>query len=440
MKPVESAPKRALSLLDAIALIVGIVIGSGIFETPALVAANVDSSISLFMAWIGGGVVSVAGALCYAELATSFPNVGGAYYFLKRSLGSSVAFLFAWSRMTVIQTGSIALLAFIFGDYLSQVASFGTYSSPIYAAVAIVILSGLNILGLQEGKWTQNLLTAAKILGLGLIIVVGFASPLASASPAPSAQNVWGLAMLFVLLSYGGWNEAAYISAEIQNPRRNMVRSLLYSIGIIAVFYILINGAYLRGLGIAGMAKADAVAASLMTRSLGSTGSTFVSLLIAVSALGSLNATIFTGARTNFALGQDFKLFRGLAQWQQDASTPQIGFLVQGAIALVLVGFATLTPRSEFKSIVEYTAPVFWLFFLLVGISLFVLRRQLPDVDHPFRVPLYPIVPLFFCFACGYLLYASLAYTGVHAIVGLIVMALGIPVLIWSQRTVSKSV
>lgn len=440
METVESAPKRAISLTDAIALIVGIVIGSGIFETPALVAANVDSSVSLFVAWIVGGVVSVAGALCYAELATSFPNVGGAYYFLKRSFGSSVAFLFAWARMTVIQTGSIALLAFVFGDYLSQVASFGTYSSPIYAAIAIAVLTGLNILGLREGKWTQNLLTIAKILGLALVIVVGFTSPASPASPAPSAQNVWGLAMLFVLLSYGGWNEAAYISAEIQNPHRNIVRSLLYSIGIITALYVLINGAYLRGLSLAGMAKADAVAASLMDRSLGTTGSIFVSLLIAISALGSLNATIFTGARTNFALGQDFKLFRRLAQWQQDKSTPQIGFLVQGAIALILIAFATLTPRSEFKSIVEYTAPVFWLFFLLVGISLFVLRQRSPDVDHPFRVPLYPIVPLFFCFVCGYLLYASLAYTGIHAIVGLIVMALGVPVLMWNQRSVERSV
>ncbi|BBD61015.1 amino acid permease-associated region [Nostoc sp. HK-01] len=169
----EAAPKPSLTLSDAVALIVGIVIGAGIFETPALVATQAGSSFAVLLFWFIGGVVSLVGALCYAELATTYPDVGGVYYYLKRAFGREVAFLFAWARMTVIQTGSIALLAFVFGDYASQIWQLGNFSTSIYAAIAIALLTALNIIGLQQGKWTQNLLTAAKVLGLLLVVLIG---------------------------------------------------------------------------------------------------------------------------------------------------------------------------------------------------------------------------------------------------------------------------
>ncbi|MCU0550445.1 MAG: amino acid permease, partial [Leptolyngbya sp. Prado105] len=221
---VESAsPKAALNLFDAIALIVGVVIGAGIFETPALVAANTGTNFTVLFAWIAGGVVSLIGALCYAELATNYPHVGGNYYYLQRAYGDSIAFLFAWARMTVVQTGSIALLAFVFGDYMSEIFSLGNFSASIYAAGAIVLFTLINIAGLRLGKGVQNALSAAKVIGLVLVVITGLVtSP--SAAPVvtePKSSLSWGLAMILVLLSYGGWNEAAYISAEIQNPRRN---------------------------------------------------------------------------------------------------------------------------------------------------------------------------------------------------------------------------
>lgn len=168
-----AAPKPSLTLLDAVALIVGIVIGAGIFETPALVANQAGSDIAVLLFWLIGGVVSLVGALCYAELATVYPDVGGTYYYLKRAFGQGVAFLFAWARMSVIQTGSIALLAFVFGDYVSQIWRLGTFSSSIYAAITIALLTALNIIDLQQGKWTQNLLSAAKVLGLLLVVILG---------------------------------------------------------------------------------------------------------------------------------------------------------------------------------------------------------------------------------------------------------------------------
>ncbi len=428
-----ATPKPSLTLSDAVALIVGIVIGAGIFETPALVASQAGSDLAVMIFWLIGGVVSLVGALCYAELATVYPDVGGAYYYLKRAFGQRVAFLFAWARMTVIQTGSIALLAFVFGDYVSQIWRLGTFSSSIYAAIAIALLTALNIVGLQQGKWTQNLLSAAKVLGLLLVVILGLTAIPNSAPPVePASSGTWGLAMVFVLLSYGGWNEAAYISAEIQNGRRNILRSLMWSIGIITAIYLLINLAYLRGLGLANMSQSEAVAADLMRSIWGAPGALFISVLIAIATLGATNATIFTGARTNYALGQDFALFGFMGRWQQRPSSPTYALFLQAAIALALVFLGTLT-RKGFETMVDYTAPIFWFFFLLSGISLMVLRIREPHIVRPFRVPFYPFTPLLFCAVCGYLLYSSLAYTGVGAIAGVLVVAAGIPVLFWNN-------
>lgn len=420
-------PKPTLRLVDAIALIVGLVIGAGIFETPALVAANTGTTWGVIRVWLMGGVVSLLGALCYAELATTYPHVGGSYYYLKRAFGQPIAVLFAWARMTVIQTGSIALLAFVFGDYATQLFPLGGSSPALYAAGAIALLTALNIIGLRQSKRFQNWFAIALILGLLLVILVGlsFSSP-PSPPPPTSPSSSWGLALVFVLLSYGGWNEAAYISAEMHNPRQNIVRSLLWSIGIITGLYLLINLAYLRGLGIAGMADSPAVAADLLRRVLGESGAAFVSVLVVIATLGSINATIFTGARSNFALGQDVSPFRWLGRWQPQPSSPTTAYLLQGAIALTLVGLGTLT-RKGFETMVDYTAPIFWFFFLLSTLSLIILRTREPSHARPFRVPFYPITPILFCAICGYLLYSSLVYTGIGAIAGVIVVLLGLP-------------
>jgi basic amino acid/polyamine antiporter, APA family len=432
-----AAPRPSLRLVDAIALIVGLVIGAGIFETPALVAANAQSQRAVLQAWALGGAISVIGALCYAELATTYPYVGGSYDYLKRAFGQPIATLFAWARLSVVQTGSIALLAFVFGDYASQLWRLGTFSPSIYAALAISILTALNLLGLKHSKRLQNWLTITTILGLLAVIIVGLtlSSPTTTAPvAAATASRSWGSAMVFVLLSYGGWNEAAYISAEIENYQRNIVRSLLWGLGIITALYLLINLAYLKGLGLAGTAQSQAVAADLLRRAFGEPGAVLISILVVVCTIDSIDATIFTGARTNFALGQDVAVFRWLGVWQDRPNTPATAYLLQGAISLALVGLGTIT-RDGFKTMVDYTAPIFWFFFLLSSISLLVLRVRDPDSPkerlrqrlRPFRVPLYPILPILFCLACGYLLYSSSIYTGTGAIFGVAVALLGVP-------------
>ncbi len=428
----QTKPQPTLTVIEAVAVIVGIVVGVGIFKTPTLVATNVSSGISFLLIWLLGGLISLLGALCYGELATAYPHPGGEYHYLTRSFGREIALLFAWARLTVMQTGSIALLAFVFGDYCAQVVPLGERANSIYAAGAVIILTGINALGIQPSKWLQNWLTAVKLVGLLFIVWTGLAltssSPTAGSAP-PNPEGSYGSALIFVLLTYGGWSEAAYLSAEIQDVQRNMVRVLVSSIGAIVLVLLLVNWAYLQGLGLRAIANSEAVAADLMRQTLGEMGVQFISLLVAVSALGAMQGTILTGARTNYALGQDWKLFSWLGYWSRRTQTPLNALLLQGGITLALIGLGTLT-RSGFATMVEYTAPVFWFFLLLTTLSLFVLRTVEPEKVHSFCVPLYPLTPLLFCATCVYMLQASLTYTGIGALVGVVVLLTGVPLLL----------
>jgi amino acid transporter len=414
-------------------MVVGIVIGSGIFRLPSFVAGNVDSSALFLLLWVAGGVISFVGALVYSELASSFPSAGGDYHFLMRAYGRPVAFLFAWARMTVMQTGSIALVAFVFGDFASQLLTLGAYSSSIYAASAIVVLTALNIVGTWQGKWAQNLLTILIVIGLLTVIAMAFGSPALPGTPTGGTVSVGG-AMILVLLTYGGWNEAAYLSGEIRDVRRNMVRALLMGLGIVTVLYVAVNYAYLRVLGLEGIRSSEAVGADLMRATLGDWGAFVLSLLVSSAALSTLNATIFTGARTNYALGRDFSLFAYLGRWKPRGETPGNALLVQGVIALALIVLGTGVARGGIQTMVDYTAPVFWFFFLLTGVALFVLRRHTPDAPEPFRVPLYPLTPLFFCATCAYMLYSSVTFTGPGAALGAAIVAAGLPVLLIAAK------
>ena len=415
-------PARVLGLREAVMLIVGIVIGAGIFKAPSLVAGMTGSAPWMFGAWVLGGVISLIGALCYAELTTAFPNAGGDYHFLRRVYGRAVSFLFGWARFSVITTGSIALLAFVFGDYLQQAIPLGLppgWGPAAYAMAAILVLWAVNARGIKAGTSTQNWLTALEVGGLLLVVVAALwlaagQGPASAATPAAGAPAAapglagFGMAMVFVLLTYGGWNEAAYISAEVKDGRRNMVRALVISILVITVLYLLVTWAYWNGLGLQGMAKSEALAADLLGKAFGATGKTVITVMVAVAALTSMNATIIVGARTNYAVGRDWPVLNKLAYWDSERGSPSNAMHLQNVAALLLVMLGAWT-GSGFRSMVEFTAPVFWLFFLLTGLALFVLRGREPEAERPFRVPLYPVLPAIFCATCGYMLWSSLS-------------------------------
>lgn len=436
-------PKPALSVFDAIVVIIGIVVGAGIFRTPSIVAANTGSWELFLSAWVLGGVVSLIGAMCYAELSTTFPNTGGDYHFLHRAFGRRFSFLFAWARMAIIQTGSIALLAFIVGDYMSELYSVGPYSSPLYASIVVISLTIINIIGIHLGTGVQKTLVGLQFLGLLILLVVGFFfAPSGTVAPVPrilddpSFSPALGGSMIMVLLTFGGWNEAGYISAEMRGGPRKMATVMIGSILVITAIYLLINLAFLNVLGIDGIAASDAVGVDVMRATVGETGVFFIGVLVMLAALTSTNATIFTGARTNQALGRDFRFFLFMAKWNPKSSTPVNALIVQCAVATGLIVIGSFA-RSGFQSMVDFTAPIFWFFILCTGLSLFVLRRKEPHIHRPFKVPLYPVLPILFCLTSGYLLYSSLLFAGTGALLGVGVMLLGTVFFFFIPRSAS---
>lgn len=447
----HQTPGRLLSQTGAIAIIVGIVIGAGIFKTPSMVA-GITGDIGWMMAvWVAGSIISLAGALCYAELATMYPHAGGDYHFLNKAYGKNISFLYGWAKATVINTGSIALLAFVFGDYMTKVLPLGAYSTVIWAITIIIVLTVVNLIGIHLSSGIQSVLTLFEVAGLVVIIAVGFGfigSPLPSVEHAPAFSNtpsigLLGLALVFVLLTFGGWNESAYISAEVKGGSKSIVSVIVLSIILITVIYLLVNWALIAGLGMEKLASSKAAPADLLAMAFGPLGEKLLGLFVAVAALTSINATMIVGARTNYAIGDDWDGLRFMGRWESKRGSPTLALLVQSAICLALVGFGAFQ-ADGFDAMVEFTAPVFWLFLFLIGIAVFILRAKDRGVKRDFSIPLYPITPLLFCASCAYLSYSSFAYAHSKGAVyiSIYVMLLGIVALIFlrakSARQLSK--
>ena len=435
-------PQPVLSVADGVFLVAGMVIGVGIFKAPGMVAGSSSSAAEFFFAWALGGVASLCGALVYAELASRHPETGGEYAFLRRGLGEGAAFVFAWSRMTVIQTGAIAAVAFVLGDYASQIAPLGPASSAIWAAIAVALLTLLNVAGTLQSKTLQKVMEMLLIFALIAISIGGIVKG-AGPKPAAAASGGGGFAlmMIFVLYTYGGWNEGAYLAGEIRDARRNMAKVLVLGIAIVTALYLLVNLGYYSALGLAGMKESKAIAADAMRLLAGERAATLLALIVCVSAATTINAAIFTGARTTYALGQDFPAFRRLGKWRDAGSTPANALLLQGAISLVLVWAGSFT-QDGFEAMVAYSLPVFWTFFLLTGLTLLVFRRR--EAQEPaFRTPLFPLVPAAFYATCAFMLWASIDYLrnpvfgpkfGGLVLAGLLVMALGIPLYLFFKK------
>ena len=426
-------PRQLLSVGDGVFLTIGMIVGALIFKAPSTVAGATSGTAAFLLAWLLGGLVSLCGALVYAELAARHPDTGGEYMFLTRGLGRGVAFVFAWARMTVIQTGAIAAVAFVFGDYASEIVRLGDKSSAIWAALAVLALTALNLAGTRQSNTTHKVMASVLVAALIAFAIAGL---VVGGSPKPAAGDggslgQFGFAMIFVLLAFGGWNEAAYLGGEVRDSARNMMRILVWGVLTVTALYLVVNLAYLAVLGHGGVKESKAVAADVMRAIAGDKGAALLAILVCVSVLTTMNAAIFTGARTNYALGRDFRFFGRLGAWRESGSTPANALVLQGVITLALVAASALTPDG-FTAMVAYTSPVFWTFFLLTAITLFVFRSRNPDAAG-FRVPLYPVIPIAFCIACLWMLYSSINYVrfavqfGTPVVAGLVIMALGIP-------------
>ena len=418
------------------------VIGAGIFRSPSVVAANVVSDAQMLLAWAFGGAMSLAGALCFAEMAAAFPDAGGDYHFLTRAYGRRAGFLFAWSRFAVIHTGSMAMLAFVLGDYLGGYVPLGESGSPLVAVLAIVTLAALNLAGLRAGIGTQVALMVAVIAGLlavglaGIVLAAQGAAPHPPALAAPSAAHL-GTALVFVFLAYGGWSDAATLSAEMRDPQRGITRALVAGMAIVTALYLLANWAYVRGLGLGGIAASAAPASDLMRLAFGPVGQAAIVAVVAVTAITSMNAILIAGARTTYAAARDTGGLGALGEWHVDRGTPARAIVALSAVSLVLVGLGTWT-RSGFSTMVDYLSPVYWFFLALSGAAVLVLRRRFPDAPRPFRVPGYPFVPLAFMATSAYMVYASLAYVHVGAIAGVAVLLAGLALLVFLERRAGR--
>ena len=412
----SGSPRRRLTLFDTTCIIVGIVIGAGFFETPPAIAAACAGPRLLLGLWAAGGAVALVGALCYAELATAYPRDGGEYVFISRAFGGRLGFLYAWAWFWVVRPGNLGAMAFVFARYANELVPLpiGRYAFAPYALGSLLLLTAVNVLGVRAGKTTQNLLTAAKTAGLLIVFGVALLSapaaggPGSPAAPPPSAAGIY-LAAILIMWVYGGWNDLSYVAAEVQNPARNVLRALVLGTAAVVAIYLLGNFAFIRALGFQSFAASGAVAADVMRPRFGAVGARIVSALVCVSCLGALNGMILTGARIYYAVGNDHSAYAWLGKWDGRRDTPARSLWLQAATTLALVA-ALGVDAGAFERLVVFTEAVFWSFLVLVGLSLFVLRRREPHVRRPYRVAAYPLTPALFCASSLFMVYASARY------------------------------
>ncbi|MEI2415776.1 APC family permease [Orrella sp. JC864] len=436
-----------LSVLDGTAVLIGVVVGIGVFGFPPLVAAHAPTEQLYIGLWLAGGAVMLVGALCYAELGSAYPGAGGEYHYLCRAWGARTGMLFAWARGTVIQTGGIAAVAFIYGEYAQDLLPLwpGTpYGPAVHAASAVAALTALNVLSTRRSKHLQIVLTTLTLTALAVVAMAAFAAEPGSGAPAglPGAAparpdgniaGMLGMGMVFVLLTFGGWNEAAYLSGELRNPQRDLVRVMVLGTLVVTACYLLINLGFLNLFGLEGLRDTHAVGAAVLRQVAGPDAAVVLSLLICATAGSTINACILTGGRIYYALGQDVPALRALGAWNPQSASPARALLLQGAITLALIAFGAWRQEGV-EAMVAYTAPVFWFFMMLTAAALWRLRVIEPQTPRPFKVPLYPLTPLLLVLVCAALTWSSILYAGAGAWVGVAVLALCLPLLRHGRR------
>jgi amino acid transporter len=339
----------------------------------------------------------------------------------------------------------MALLAFTFGDYFAEIVQLGPNGGALLAAATIVLLTAVNLAGLRFGIGTQLWLMLLVFAGLLAVVAAGLVLEVRGVLPggammAPGVGGyppfALGTALVFVFLAYGGWSDTATLSAEMRDAKHGMKRALILGMSIVTVLYVLVNWAFLRGLSHAGLAASEAPAADLMLAAFGRTGQLLIVGVVAITAITSMNAILIAGARTTYAAARDTAALAHLGRWHVARGTPSAAIVAIAVVSLALVGFGAYT-RGGFATMVDYLSPVYWLFLTFSGIALFVLRRRFPDAGRPFRVPGYPFVPLVFIGSSLYVLYSSLAFVRVGAVVGVAVLLVGV-VLLFGLRLKSR--
>jgi len=425
-EPHFETSKRTLSAMDAACIIVGIIIGAGIYRTTPTIAAVTTDTFWLIGVWVLGGCLALSGALCYVELATSIADDGGEYAYLRRGFNESTATFYAWIEFWIIRPGSTGPMAILFGEYAHRIyplAENEMHSGVMYAVLATVFMLVVNLRGLKAGKGTQNALTGIKVIALMLLIVISFGAvfsgvELPQTEPASTdvASQSWEgflLAMVLVMFTYGGWNDVSFVASEVKKPEKNILRGLLIGIFTVVVIYILINIAMIMTLGQQALAESRTPATDMLRLTAGEHAERLMAVLICISALGAVNAMLFTSARIYHALGRQVSIFSWLGQWNERLNVPARSLILQTIVILMMViGFGL--EESGFELLVLFVSPFMWIFLALIGASLFMARRKGLGNEQTFRTPLYPVLPLIFIGSSMFMVYRSLSWLEVQ--------------------------
>ena len=429
--------KRALGPFDATMVVIGGIIGAGIFITPHIVAAQLDTPMLVLGAWAAGGLIALAGAFSYAELGAIFPKAGGQYVYLRDGLHPLAGFLYGWALLLVIESGAIAAVAITFATYALRVVRGPDAAQVPLAIGALVVLSAINYVGVKPGSRVLNVFVVLKVAALAGLIGAGFlaashpgwlADARTSASGSPATAVAFGAALVPILFSYGGWQNANYVGEEIENPKRNLPLALMAGTIAVVVIYLAVNVVYLRALGLDGLARSTAPAADAARRMFGPAGDLFVSAAIAISTFGFLDLAILAPTRVYYAMAADGLFVSALARLHPRYRTPGVAIIVQSAWSCLLALTGT------YEQLTNYVVFADWIFFGLTVITVLTLRRKVPLSDRPadaFRAPGYPVVQILFSTVAAAVVLSVVHAAPSAAAKGAALIALGIPVYFW---------
>src|SRR5688572_2019462 len=440
----SSGLRRSLGFTDLVLITMGTVIGSGIYLVPSLVLRQTGEQTSLaFAVWVVAGVLSLLGALTYAELGAMRPEAGGLYAYIRDAFGPLPAFLYGWASFVVIASGSIAALAVAFSNYLSPLLPGVSLPAPVIPVLVIAIVAVVNVRGTRNSATVQNWTTGAKVGALALLSLVliiragGAASPAAAATPAvaPNVSLAAGLgaAMIGVLWAYEGWQYVTFSAGEARDPQRTFPRAISIATLLLVVLYLLANVGYIAALGPDGAARSERVAADAVATAFGPIAGSIVATLILVSIFSALNGLVLTTPRMYYAMARDGMFFERLAAVHPRFGTPAFAFVPRSAWAALVAASGT------FEQLLTYAVFTGWIFYALGALAVFVFRRREPNAARPFRVPGYPVTPMLFVGAAAALVINTVITQSLRAAIGLGVVAAGAPAFyVWRARRAAR--
>jgi APA family basic amino acid/polyamine antiporter len=431
---------RTLRLRDLFLIVVGGVIGSGIFLVPGSVLNRVEHSVGLAMlVWVCGGILALLGAVTYGELAAMKPEAGGLYIYIRDGFGRLPAFLYGWAMLLAIASGAVAGLAAGFATYLGAIIPLGPVGSNLAAYAMIAVVTTVNVWGTRKSSDVQNYTTVTKallVLGISVTLLAlghNFSASVANLLPTPGSTGLvskFGLALITALWAYEGWHFAIYSASEAVNPQRDYPRALLSAVIVLVVLYLLANVSYLAALGPQRAGHSERIAADSIAALLGPGAAKLVTLTILISVFSGANSVVLTAPRVFYAMAKDGLFLQSLAEVHPRFRTPAVAVIVLGVWSCVLVSV------GKFSELITYAIFVAWIFYGLAAASIFIYRRKMPDLPRPYRVPGYPLPPLLFVMAAALLVLNAIVSDPAHSAIGLGIVALGLPVYwVWRRRS-----